>query len=1008
MATDPPPPPSPPHPAPRGGRHRPLLLRSAAGAAFALSGASGLILELVWSRQLAGVFGCSATAITAVLTAFMAGLALGALIGGRVAPKLRAPLAAYGVLEIGIGLTALAVAPALGMLAPLRTWLWRAAQGTPWLLVGDVALAWLLLIVPTTLMGATLPVLGEAARGTSLQRERGAALLYALNTVGAVVGTTAAGLLLLPRLGLSTTTWVAVGCNLVVGAGMLLLARRWIAARDPGADEPVVDAAPTTPPHPEPSLGPFWTPRVALLAAAVGSAAGMAYQVLWSRGLAVVLGSSTYSFTSVLVAYLIGLAAGGAAAVALLPRVRRPLRALGGARLLVALGAAPCLFFLDRLPEVVLGFLRGAQATPGVVIAFTFAVSVAVVLVPTLAMGAAFPLALAATRGGGPLGARLGRLQAAATVGSIVGAGAAGFVLLPGLGLRVGVTVVVVVDLLLALGLALLSLRTAPRRGAWVLAAATALALLVVPATVPRWNKARFTSGLYRVSLVKEIYQDSEYSEPEQLLYRDGVSATVTVERRGEVTILKSNGKVEASSHADMPTQILVALLPILLHPRPSNALLVGLASGVTAGAALQSDIEELTVVELEPAMVEASRFFDAVNHRPLDDPRTRLTLGDGRNVLMHTADRYDVIISEPSNPWIAGVSALFTREAFAAARARLRPGGIFCQWLQLYEISPDNVRTVLRTFRAEFPHVLVFSSMEKGVDLLLVGAQEPLRLSLTQTRRRLAGARTRAEAKRGGVHDPFDLFALLFLGPGELERFAGAGPLTTDDHDLLEFSAPLDLIGYAEHEDFFRGVYHGGQGYGQVAPLVSDLSPGDRLLLSAALLRRGKLREASSLAAADATSPAQAARLQALVGLAEEPLKSAGRARLPVTLAGVPRHRMARLSNLLERGLARDALDLLALLPAQVGRDPAYANLAAYAFLLDGLSSSAIEVLNPVATGQPAPLLGYLMGRALLQQQRYREGFRWLQWSLAAGLEGAPAAPGTPDLPETPIDVRQ
>jgi len=981
-------------------------VRAAISIAFVVSGASGLVLELVWSRQLGGVFGCSATAITAVLTAFMAGLALGAALGGRIAARLRSPLAAYGLLELGIAATSLAVAPGLRLLAPLRTWLWQTAQGTPWLLVGDVALAWLLLLVPTTLMGATLPVLGEAARGTGRQRERRAGLLYALNTVGAVLGTTAAGLALLPRLGLRATTWVAVGASLAVGVSMVLLSRLARSSR-PRRRE-LAQAQPTPPVGLVAGEGrpaPSWGPRVALLAAGMGSAAGMAYQVLWSRGLAVVLGSSTYSFTSVLVAYLIGLAGGVALAAALSPRIRRPLRALGLARWLVALGAAPCLFFLDRLPEIVLGFLRAHQARPGVVIPFTFAVSVAVVLVPTLAMGAAFPLALAATRGDGSLGARLGRVQAAATVGSILGAGIAGFVLLPRLGLRVAVTVVVACDLLLACGLALASLARRPRRGGWTLAVAAGLALVLVPVAVPRWNRARFTSGLYRVSLVKEVYQDADYTEPEQLLYRDGVSATVTVERRGDVRILKSNGKVEASSRADMPTQILVAQLPILLHPAPRDALLVGLASGITAGAALQSDIEALTVVELEPAMVEASRFFDEVNHRPLDDPRTRLVLGDGRNVLVHTERSFDVIISEPSNPWIAGVSTLFTREAFAAARRRLRPGGVFCQWLQLYEISAANVQTVLRTFAAEFPHVLVFSSMEKGVDLLLVGSLVPIDLSLQRLRERLADPRVLAEARRGGVTNAYELLALLFLSPAELRRFAGHGPLTTDDHDLLEFSAALDLIDYARHEDFFRRVYHGGEGYGRVSPLVADLSPADRLPLAEALLSRGKQAEARELAGAAPGSAPETGRVLAMAALAAEDLASAGLDRLPTTLEGVPRHRMARLRNLLRRGLARDALELLAKLPDRVGGDPAYAAFAAYAFLRAGMSASAIEVLNPIVAKDPGPLAGYLLGRALLQQQRYREGFQWLGWAHDATAAQRPAARRA-SPPEVPIEA--
>ncbi len=1010
-----------------------------AQAAFVVSGASGLVFELVWSRQFAAVFGVSSLALAAVLSTFMAGLALGGGLAARRASRLRSPLLAYGLLEIGVGLSTLAVAPALRAAAPLRTAIWQAFEGAPaWVTLGDFALSFAVLLLPTTLMGATLPVLGQALRGTARQQERGAGALYALNTAGAVLGAAAAGLVLLPRLGLSTTALLASSCNLLLGsviAALAVLAQRH-AARGAGRDaalEPQVETALSSPSPPalgpeDPAAAPANEEaeaqaaapeapegpgqsrhRVAavLAAAFLGSAAGMAYQILWSRGLAVVLGSSTYSFTLLLVAYLLGLAGGGALAAAWLPRLRRPLLALGSARLLVALGAAPCLLFLDRVPSLVLGFLRWADTDPGVVLSFTFVVAVAVVLLPTLAMGASFPLALAAARGEGSMGRRLGRVYVASTLGSILGSALGGFVLLPWLGLRLGISAVVLVDLGVAAALGALAARRGRARGAWAVVAVALVAAALVPTLVPRWNSVRLTSGLYRMSLVKEVYQDADYTEPEQLLYRDGLAATVTVERRGDLIILKSNGKVEASSQADMPTQVLASMLPSLLHPAPHSGLLVGLASGVTAGAALASGLDSLTVVELEPAMVEASRFFEPLNHRPLDDPRTRLILGDGRNVLTHTGHRFDVIISEPSNPWIAGVASLFTSEAFQQARARLAPGGIFCQWLQLYEISPANVTMVLRTFRQVFPHVMVFSSLEKGVDLLLLGSESPIPLSRRAVAERLRVPAVAAEAARAFVHSPEDLFARIFLGPDELAPFAGEGPLNTDDNALLEFSAPLDLIAYDRHEDFFRGYYHQGRAYGRVAPLLPDLRPEEQGALALALLRHGKDAEARELALSrrPAGDP-QAEVVLALDALAQADLEHPGRGALsdlPGTIAGVPRPRMARFWNLLERGLARDALELLAQLPARAGADPAYATLAGYCFLRQGMAASAVEVLAEVAGASPSPVASLLLGRALLEQQRYREGYDWLAWSLH--LQHQPAA--DPQRPPPPPDAQ-
>lgn len=999
--------------------------------AFTLSGACGLVFELVWSRQLAPVLGVTAQAIAAVLTAFMAGLALGSWLGARVAGRLRtrpSALAVYGLLELGIGLSTLCVAPALGQLTPLYRAL--ASRGGPLLDVPGllpILFALLLFLLPATLMGATLPVLGEAVHGRGRKAERSIGLLYALNTAGAVLGTAGAGLLLLPALGLRQTSLCASALNLGLGL-TVLLAARLEARRQTSPTQAATGTSPALPAHAQPagtappraaaeqlappaaraaaasSAGEAGLPRPVLaeppappgvqlaiaLAVLCGSATAMAYQVLWTRALAIVLGSSTYSFTLILTAYLLGLAGGSALASHALPRLARPVLAQGVARLLVAVAAAPCLLFLDRLPELVLGFFRSAEPDPALLLSFTFLLALAVVVLPTLAMGASLPLALASFRRDAVLGRRVGSLYAASTLGAIAGSASAGFLLLPGLGLRWGITAAVLGDLLLALLLFLLAGRLRPGRAARGLAAVCLAGLLLVPLAVPGWNTSVLTAGMYRISLVKRSYQTEPYVGGEQLLYRDGVATTVSVERRGKTLLLKANGKVEASSRADMPTQVLAALVPLLLHPAPQDVLLVGLASGVTAGAALQADIRSLTVVELEPAMVEASRLFAEVNHRPLDDPRTRLVLGDGRNVLAVGDRRFDVIISEPSNPWIAGVASLFTAEAFTTARARLAPGGIFCQWLQLYEISEENIRLVLRTFSRAFPHTLAFATMERGVDLLLIGSDRPIDISLPLLAGRLARPRLTAEAGRADVAHVHDLLALLLAGTPQLAELAGPGPSSTDDLAQLEFSAPLDLMSYDRHEDGADALHRRARELTQVAELVQGAGPADLAELAAALLRVGDRDEALRLARPLAPAFPRAARVLLLAELAGEDLRSLalpGDARLPRTIDGARATEMASFWRELERGRAEEALEVLGRLDVRSGLDPAYAVLAAYTFLRDGMSSSAVEVLTDLAGRRGGPVAGYLLGRALIARQRYREGFRWLEWSVDAGL---------------------
>src|SRR5262249_46644129 len=239
-----------------------------------------------------------------------------------------------------------------------------------------------------------------------------------------------------------------------------------------------------------------------------------------------------------------------------------------------------------------------------------------------------------------------------------------------------------------------------------------------------------FQLGLFRISVARDLAGARTWQLPQLLYYNDGLATTVSVERWDKTIALKNNGKVDASNDADMPTQIMVGLMPFFFTRAPSpNLAIVGFGSGVTVGAATQAPAGRIDVVELEKSVVEASHFFDGVNQAPLRDPRVHLHIGDGRNFLFQTEAKFDVIISEPSNPWITGVSNLFTREHWHRARSRLAPGGVFCQWAQLYEMSPLHIKSILRTYASEFPYTYVFAAEDLSSDVIMVAAAEPLRL---------------------------------------------------------------------------------------------------------------------------------------------------------------------------------------------------------------------------------------------------------------------------------------
>ncbi|HET8939010.1 MAG TPA: fused MFS/spermidine synthase, partial [Polyangiales bacterium] len=370
----------------------------------------------------------------------------------------------------------------------------------------------------------------------------------------------------------------------------------------------------------------------------------------------------------------------------------------------------------------------------GTVQAFMFLTAALCVLPSALGMGAVFPASLRAwTNGGNKVAQDVGVVYAGNTVGSILGAWLPGFVLMPLLGMQQTLYVGIAFSLLTACVLACLALVYSPvgargRRPATLTAATLPWLIALVgfaalrPERLLGWDISRMTLGAFRISLARDVLDEETWGAPDLVYYRDGLSTTVTVERWGRHLSLKNNGKVDASNGDDMPTQIMVAALPLLLHAphaQPLDAAIIGFGSGVTVGAALSFPIRSVEVIELESATVDASRFFADVNHLHyvlkdfpyVVEPRLRVIADDGRNYLAATRQRYDVIISEPSNPWLTGVSDLFTSDHFARAKRRLKPGGVYCQWAQLYELSPKNVQTLYHTFARNFRYVLAFSA---------------------------------------------------------------------------------------------------------------------------------------------------------------------------------------------------------------------------------------------------------------------------------------------------------
>jgi spermidine synthase len=556
-------------------------------------------------------------------------------------------------------------------------------------------------------------------------------------------------------------------------------------------------------PDPAKSDAPPRVPSPAWLAASVLGLSGFAslmFEIAWTRVLAMTIGPTIYAFAATLAALIAGLAIGSGVGAWMAGRTRSPAGWLAFALAASAVAAAWTTSLAGgEVPRLVAEqFARAPEQfdemlSRGVLL-------VAALIVPTaVGLGAAFPLALA-TLGGTPQSAasRFGMVYAVNTLGAVAGSLAAGFLAIPFLGLQqtmrlvsallIVASVIVVLWGRLSIGARAVNL-AAVAGGVWLVASS------------PSWDRQLLASGTYMYApyVPKDLDLLTQLKAGTLLYYREGAASTVSVKRLTGTLSLAIDGKTDASNRSDMLTQKLIAHLPLLLHENPKDVFIIGLGSGVTLGSALRHPIARADVVEISREVVEASRQFAKENRNALDDPRSHLIVGDGRSHLQLSTRQYDVIISEPSNPWIAGVAALFTREFFVTARERLAPGGIMCQWANIYNISDRDLRSIAATFTSVFPDGTVWLIGEN--DALFVASTTALDARLANIERRWNLPEVIDDLRDVAAVEPFALWSLFAGGPEELKGYGADAPILTDDRMTLEFSAPRNV-----HSNAARG----------------------------------------------------------------------------------------------------------------------------------------------------------------------------------------------------------
>lgn len=748
------------------------------GAIFFLSGAAALVYQVVWTKQLAQQFGVTAHAVSTTLAVFMLGLAAGSWYFGRLADRVRRPLVAYAWLELGIAAGALA---SQAMLRGLETVLAAVPFSEPHP-AGIAALrvlgVGLVLLVPGALMGGTLPMLAKELVAENGRPGRQVGWLYGSNALGGAVGCVGAGFFAIGELGLRGTLLLGVGGNVVAAALAFALAR-W---RPAPASE-----APAAPDAPEPAPAP---PLAMHVAFGLAGLTGLAVEVGWMRLLLLEFNGTAQAFAAMVAVCLTGLAAGSLLTARLAERVH-PARGYALAQGLVGLAilgsAVAWAVWHPQAPAVarqVLGWLPAEWRGKALhdLCACLFQCSV-LLLLPTLLMGAAVPFA-GRGFGGGVAGAgrRLGAAFTENALGSMLGPLLAGFWLLPWLGLQTFLVVCAAVPV--AAG-SWLSWVAWPRGRVWLplgLAAAVGLAWPLATGDFLLSRTVQRTGGRVLAAAedacgsvaVREITPNGQPMR--QLLV--GVTSMIT-----------------DGFNCRRYTRLL-GHLPLLLHERPKHALVICLGSGMTLSAlAAHEDLESITCVELSPAVVRLTRqWFDRANGGVLGDPRVRLVVDDGRSHLRFSDRSYDVITLEPPPPNHDGVAALYSREFYELCRARLRPGGLLAQWIPYHGASLAQIRSMLATVRAVFPHATLWEMFD-GREYCVVARLEDGVVPLERVAARLAPPRVRAHLREIGVRDAADLFACFVAGPRGLDAFVRGAPLVTDDRPGLGYDFVADNL---------------------------------------------------------------------------------------------------------------------------------------------------------------------------------------------------------------------
>ncbi|WP_161626831.1 fused MFS/spermidine synthase [Desulfospira joergensenii] len=789
-------------------------------AAFFISGATSLSLEVAWSKELSYLLGVDIFSTTTVVTVYMLGLGLGALCAARIKWEAGLSIKVYGYLQLGIGFLGLISIPLFRSTTPLFTFLHtQLAYDSGWFLAARFFIVFLMMLLPVFLMGMTLPVVVGASYDKIKDRYAYlTGLLYGANTLGALFGTLAAGFYFVPLLGILKTCLYTGAADLMVGIAVCLFPK-WKPALFLSPPVKSLKKKKKEPAVTESSRkDSFFTPNKIAWVFFFSGISALAYEIIWFRLLARIIGPSVHSFSIMLATYLAGIGLGSTFG-------SRLIRRFGDRKMLITVllgfigfGGLFSLFFINELP-----LWYGKMFIQYTSDVFTYrnllvqaGLASLLILPVTIPLGIFFPTIVHFYRKEqlpqrSQQNTEVGHLYFFNTIGGVIGSLAAGFWMLPVLGIQTSLMLSAGLSIFLSL-LWYLKNSDAGRTSKTGVAAGVILLFLIGCFAHPGADQAVLNSGVYIEMIQKESFKkdmDKGRLEQGRLLYfEEGINNSVAVVGNkfndGNLTLHLSGGWVSSTEfHGRMHLEFL-GHLPMLFAKKTETVGIIGFGTGVTAGnVLLYPDVKQVNIFELEQGVVNASRYFNHINDHPMKDPRANVMMIDGRSHITYSGIKYDIITTDPIHPFVAGAANLYTRDFYQTVSAHLNPGGVFCQWIPLSGISEDSYNVILNTVHDVFPHLALFTFFGESV---VIGSATPFQTPWSTVEKRFYSKRVHEDFKKMDFLTPYNLAAFFLGAEKELNDYLSPfAKLSTDDNVWLEHQIPMDMMNPSRANLYFK-----------------------------------------------------------------------------------------------------------------------------------------------------------------------------------------------------------